>query len=76
MPTLEAVAEPFDVSNGAETPFGHRWGGDVFSLTTEHITAMQDGQALVLDVMNEYVVFLKAEPEKEITKVEGAGDGE
>jgi Abi-like protein len=74
--TLESVAEPFDASNGAETPFGHRWGGDVFTLTAEHITAMQDGQALVLDVMNEYVVFLKAEPEKETTKGEGAGDGE
>ena len=30
--TLESVPEPFDVSNGAETPFGHRWGGDVFTL--------------------------------------------
>jgi hypothetical protein len=74
--TLEAVPEPFDASNGSETPFGHRWGGDVFSLTAEHITAMQDGQALVLDVMNEYVVFLKSEPAKETTKGEGAGDGE
>lgn len=71
--TLEAVPQPFDASNGAETPFGHRWGGDVFTLTAEHITAMQDGQALALDVMNEYVVFLKAEPEKETAKVEGAG---
>ncbi len=73
---LESVAEPFDASNGVETPFGHRWGGDVFTLTAEHITAMQGGQALVLDVMNEYVVFLKSKPEKEIAKVEGAGDGE
>lgn len=74
VPTLEPVPEPFDVSNGAETPFGHRCGGDIFTLTAEHITAMQDGQALVLDVMNEDVVFLKAEPEKEITNGEGAGD--
>jgi hypothetical protein len=73
--TLESVPEPFDVSGGAETPFGHRWGGDVFSLTAEHITAMQDGQAIALDVMNEYVVFIKSEPEKEITNGEGAGDG-
>lgn len=73
--TLETVAEPFDASNGAETSFGHRWGGDVFTLATEHITALQGGQALVLDVMNEYVVFLKAEPGKEITNGEGARDG-
>lgn len=72
--TIKAVAATFDVSNGAETPFGHRWGGDVFTLTAGHITAMKDGQTLVLDVMNEYVVFLKSEPEKEIIK-EGAGDG-
>jgi hypothetical protein len=59
--TVESVPHAFDASNGAETPFGHRWGGDVFTITSEHITAMQDGQALALDVMNEYVVFLKTE---------------
>ena len=73
--TLESVSEPFDASNGAETPFGHRWGGDVFTITSEHITAMQDGPALRLDVMNEYVVSLKSEPEKEMTNGEGASDG-
>ena len=41
---------------------GHRWGGDVFTLAAEHISAMDDGQVLVLDVMNEYAVFLKSEP--------------
>ena len=73
--TLESVAEPFDASNGAETPFGHRWGGDVFTLAAEHITALHDGQALVLDVMNEYVVFLKSEPEQEIGQVKKVADG-
>ncbi len=59
MSILESVAEPFDVSNGAETPFGHRWGGDVFSLSNEHFETLRSGQTLALDVMSEYVVFLK-----------------
>ena len=73
--TVETVPEPFDASNGSETPFGHRWGGNIFTLTAEHITAMKDGQTIALDVMNEYVVFLKSEPGMEMTNAEGAGDG-
>ena len=69
------MGRSIDIHNGAETFFGHRWGGDVFTLATEHVTALQAGQALVLDVMNEYVVFLKTEPGKEITNGEGARDG-
>jgi hypothetical protein len=60
---LETVDAAFDASNGAETPFGHRWGGDVVTLSSGHIEVMRSGQTLALDVMNEYVVFLKAEPE-------------
>ena len=50
----------FDASSGAETPFGHRWGGDIFRLSTEHIAALQAGQTLALDVQSEYIAFLKA----------------
>jgi hypothetical protein len=60
--SLEAVDHAIDASNGAETPFGHRWGGDVITLSCEHIEVMRSGQTLALDVMNEYVVFLKTEP--------------
>jgi len=60
--TVEIVDESFEATDGVETPFGHRWGGDVFTLSSEHLEAMQSGQTLALDVMNEYVVFLKAEP--------------
>jgi len=56
------VDESFEATDGVETPFGHRWGGDVFTLSSEHLEAMQFGQTVALDVMNEYVVFLKAEP--------------
>ena len=59
--SIAAVEAPFDVSNGAHTPFGHRWGGDVFSLTHSHIEIIRQGQTLALDVMGEYVVFLKTE---------------
>jgi hypothetical protein len=59
-----AVVEPaFDTTYGAETPFGHRWGGDVFALSAEHVETMRSGQTLALDVMGEYVVFLKAKRE-------------
>jgi hypothetical protein len=60
---ITIVPAAFDASNGAETPFGHRWGGDVFRLAIEHLVALQTGQTLALDVQSEYVAFLKcAEP--------------
>ncbi len=55
------VDQPVDHSNGAESPFGHRWGGDVFSLSHSHLETIQQGQTLALDIMGEYVVFLKKE---------------
>jgi hypothetical protein len=61
---LETVDDAFDASNGADTPFGHRWGGDVVTLSSAHIEVMRSGRILALDVMSEYVVFLKAEPEE------------
>ncbi|WP_291912882.1 hypothetical protein [Limnohabitans sp.] len=52
------VDQPFD-ADGNETPFGQRWGGERFTLTPEHLAALQAGKTIALDVMNEYVVFLK-----------------
>lgn len=57
---LETVDDAFDATNGAQTPFGHRWGGEVVSLTHGHIEIIRQGQTLALDVMGEYVVFLKS----------------
>jgi len=59
--SIATVEAPFDATGGAQTPFGHRWGGDVFSLSSDHFEIIRQGQALALDVMSEYVVFLKAE---------------
>ena len=57
---ISTVKAVFDATNGVQTPFGHRWGGDVFSLSHSHIETIQQGQTLALDVMGEYVVFLKS----------------
>ena len=56
---LATVEASFDATHSAETPFGHRWGGDVFALTNEHLEVIRTGKTLALDVMGEYVVFLK-----------------
>jgi predicted nuclease of restriction endonuclease-like (RecB) superfamily len=56
---------PFDATDGADSPFGKRYGGDVFTLTDAHLTALRNGKTLALDVQNEYVVFLKAQIETE-----------
>ncbi len=58
---VETVDESFDATNGADTPFGHRWGGDIFTLSSSHLEVIRSGQTLALDVMSEYVVFLKGE---------------
>ena len=56
---IAIVPATFDATPGAATPFGHRWGGDVFTLADEHLQALQNGQVLALDVQNEYITFLK-----------------
>ena len=45
-------------------PFGKRWGGNVFELTSEHLAALQAGKAIALDVMNEYLTFVVLEKSK------------
>lgn len=50
--------QPF-ATDGAETPFGPRWGGERVTLTPEHLTALQAGKTIALDVMGEYVTFLR-----------------
>lgn len=50
--------QPF-ATDGAETPFGQRWGGERVTLTAEHLAALQGGKTIALDVMGEYVTFLR-----------------
>ena len=42
-------------------PFGKRWGGDCFTLTHEHLDALQSGKLVALDVQGEYVAFVRIE---------------
>ena len=59
-PDVAVVPDSFDATDGAETPFGKRWGGQIIRLSPDHIAALQAGQTLALDAQDEYVIFLKA----------------
>ena len=59
-PVAVIVPDTFDATEGVETAFGRRWGGDVIKLSSDHIAALQAGQTVALDVQNEYIVFLRS----------------
>lgn len=56
--TLAIVDAPFDVEE-TNQPFGKRWGGEIMTLSKEHLAALHEGKVVAVDVMNEYVVFLR-----------------
>ena len=58
-PVIVRVHEICDAANGAETPFGKRWGGDAFALEDKHLDDLISGHTLALDVQSEYVIYLK-----------------
>ena len=61
-PILAIVDGPFSVEE-TDHPFGKRWGGEVMTLTPEHLAALQEGKLVAVDVQGEYVVFLQMEKE-------------
>ncbi len=61
-PVLAIVDESYDVEETTQ-PFGKRWGGEVMTLTQEHLAALQEGKVVAVDVMAEYVVFLRLQTE-------------
>jgi len=61
-PVLAIVDESYDVEETTQ-PFGKRWGGEVMTLTKEHLAALQEGKLVAVDVMAEYVVFLRLQTE-------------
>jgi hypothetical protein len=64
-PCITIVTTPFDVDETTQ-PFGKRWRQQEISLTSEHIEALQAGKWLALDVLDEYVMFVRLDkPEKE-----------
>jgi len=56
-PRLAIVDAPFDCDQ-SEQPFGRRWRQESIILTNEHLTALQQGRLVALDVQGEYVVYL------------------
>lgn len=61
---LAIVDAPFDVEE-TDQPFGKRWGGDVIALSKEHLATLHQGKVVAVDVMSEYVVFLRLQVEGE-----------
>lgn len=59
------------------TPFGHHWGGDVAKLTTAHLMAIKAGKTIAVDVLEEYILFIRSEstPPKRPTRRKGGRDG-
>ena len=47
-----------DIENET-TPFGKRYGGDIFIITDEDIENLKNGKLIGLDVQNEYISYLK-----------------
>jgi hypothetical protein len=48
-----------DIDNNESTPFGTRYGGDVFIITEADIENLKNGKLIALDVQNEYITFFK-----------------
>ncbi|RYE13990.1 MAG: hypothetical protein EOP45_20335 [Sphingobacteriaceae bacterium] len=59
-PTKAIANHPFDTET-TEQPFGKRWGGQTITLNPEDLQALQNGKYIALDVMSEYVVYIKLE---------------
>lgn len=51
-----------DIENH-ETPFGKRYGGDVFYITEQDIENLKNEKLIALDVQNEYITYLKFKAE-------------
>lgn len=74
---IRIVDQPFDATDGADTPFGQRWSGDVAQLTPAHLAAIKAGKTLAVDVQNEYVLFVRSEstPHTRPARRKGGQDG-
>lgn len=57
--TMAIVDRAFD-PEVTPSPFGKRWGGELFMLSPAHLAALQAGETLALDVMGEYTGLFNA----------------
>ena len=55
-----AITDEYISTDEADTVFGKRWGSQMVTVTSEQLDALQQGRYLVIDVQNEYVVYLKS----------------
>lgn len=62
--SLAIIDTPCDVIE-TQQPFGERWGDEIVTLTGEHLAALHQGKVVAVDVMNEYVVFLRLQTKSE-----------
>ncbi len=62
--TMAIVDRAFD-PEVTPSPFGERWGGELFILSSAHLAALQAGETLALDVMGEYITFIALEKPNE-----------
>ncbi len=71
---IHIVPAPFDATDGADTPFGRRWGGDVVKLSPDDLSVITKGKTIAVDVQNEYILFLQADssPRKRSAREKGA----
>lgn len=49
-------------TDGADTPFSPRRNGGTATLSPQHLEALQNGHIIAINVRDEYVTLLKAEP--------------
>jgi hypothetical protein len=54
------TSKVFDLEK-EDTPFGKRWGGETITINENDLKQLQEGKLLALDVMSEYVVYVKLE---------------
>jgi hypothetical protein len=52
------LEKTIDIEN-QETPFGTRYGGDIFYISEVDIENLKNGKLIALDVQNEYITYLK-----------------
>lgn len=62
---IAIVDDTVDVEK-TDTPFGKRWARQSVGITPAHLSALQEGKLLAVDVQGEYLVYLKMEVKADV----------
>jgi hypothetical protein len=70
-PETEYVAVVDEIPDDeVHSPFGERWGQQLFKRTPSHLQSLKEGKRIALDVQGDYVVYLEqGQTEKEASHV-------